>query len=135
MDWTTYINSLEKITIQDIAPIIRERLDKKDEFSLYGFREQRNVVLFGEYMGGFIPNPYLLMYDQEDNMCEKFYDMLQSEFPNVFQYSYVHYLTGEYDYLGITDNLNVCFPNLCTKDQEWIINQVYNDEKGESKTR
>lgn len=135
MNWTAYINSLEKITIQDIAPIIRERLNNQDEFSLYGFKVQRNAVFFGEYMSGFIPNPYLLIYNQEDNMCEKFYDMLQNEFPNVFQYSYVHGLTGEYDYLAITDNLNVYFPKLCEKDQEWIFHQVYNDIRGESKTR
>ena len=135
MDWTTYVNSLKKITIQDIATIIKDDLNKQEEVSSYGFKLQRNIVFFGKCNNGLIINPYLLIYNEEDNLCKELYDMLQNEFPNVFQYSYIHYLHGEYDYIATTNNLWIRFPNLCSEDQKWIFNQVHNDRENESKTR
>jgi len=133
MDWLTYINSLKEITMEDIPSIIREDLDKQDEFSFYGFKVQRNAVFFGKYEEGFITRPYLFTCDQDDNACEKFYDMLQSEFPNVFEYGYRHYFSGEYDYYGDADNLRIEFPKLSKKDEDWIFNQVHNNRKCEGK--
>ncbi len=52
MDWVTYKNSLKEITMEDIPSIIREDLDKQDEFSYYGFKIQRNAVFFGKYEEG-----------------------------------------------------------------------------------
>ncbi len=78
---------------------------------------------------GFITRPYLFTRDQDDNACEKFYDMLQSEYPNVFEYGYRHYFSGEYDYFGTTDNLRIEFPKLSKSDEDWIFNQVQNNRK------
>lgn len=128
MDSNDY--SLEKITMQDIADIIKENLYKTEDVSVYGFNSQWNGIVFGEYKNGFIYYPYLFPYNNEDNICEKFYDMLQNEFPNVFQYGYSHDIVGGYDYFGITDDnsLMVHFPNLFKNDQEWIRNKVLSDK-------
>ena len=133
MDWMTYINGLKEITMKDIPSIIREDLDKQNDISYYGFRSQTNVILFGKCEYGFITKPYLFTYDQDDNACEKLYDMLQNEFPNVFQYEYMHYLSGGYDYFGTTDNFTIEFPKLSKRDEEWIFNQVRNNKKGKGK--
>ena len=79
MDWMTYINGLKEITMKDIPSIIREDLDKQNDISYYGFRSQTNVILFGKCEYGFITKPYLFTYDQDDNACEKLYDMLQKD--------------------------------------------------------
>ena len=140
MDWKTYVNSLEKITIEDIPNIIKDDLEKKEEIkekSAYGFKQQRNNVLFGKYDNGVIPNPYLFLHDNDGNTCQDFYNMLQNNFPDVFNYNYRHYTSGEYDYYGVTDddNLEIEFPNLNSNDQEWIFNQVNNSKEIHNKTR
>ena len=127
-------DNLKKITIQDIAPIIRESLDKKDEVSFYSFKSYGDYVLFGKSKAGLITDPYKLIYDEEDNLCEKIYDMIQNEFPNVFKDGYSHDFTGEYDFFVTSDKLLIDFPNTCREDQEWIFNKIHPEQKGPIKT-
>ena len=130
MDWTSYINSFEKITIDDIAGIINEGLNN-EENTYYRFKKQKGVVLFGELSGGSIIKPYLVSQNNMDNLCEELYTLLVNNFPLVFHYSYEHYFSGEYEYYGYTDDekLMIRFPNVSPKNQEWIFNQVHNDNQ------
>ena len=141
MNWDDYVNSLEKISLEDIKNIIRknieENLDGKEEFTAYGFRKQRNIVFFGKFYNGTIPNPNLFTFENEENLCEELYNILQKEFPNVFNFNFEHSFSGEYDYYGYAndDKLEIQFPNFCQAHQEWIFNQVKLDRENNGKSR
>ena len=68
----------------------------------------------------------MVSYDEDVDTCAAFYELLQSSFPGVFHYNYSHDFSGGYEYFGYAndDCFTIRFPNLCEKDQKWIIYQV-----------
>ncbi len=130
MNFSEYVKSLKKITIQDIKEIINEDLINKDN-SAYGFRNQRGILLFGKLLNGMILEPNILMCENDDNLCEELYNLLQKEFSDNCEYSYEHGLFGEYEYLGIINNeeTTIYFPNYKESHQDWIVKKVMSDNK------
>lgn len=125
MNFSEYVKGLKRITLQDIKSIINEDLINKND-SVYGFRNQRGVLFFGELLYGGIPEPYVLMCENDDNLCEELYNLLQNEFLDNCEYSYEHSFIGKYDYLGIINDgqLMIYFPNYKQSHQNWIFKQI-----------
>lgn len=125
MNFSEYVKGLKKITLQDIKRIINEDLINKND-SVYGFRNYDGILLFGELLYGGIPEPYVLMCENDDNLCEELYELLQNEFSDNCRYNYEHSFSGEYDYLGIINEgqLMIYFPNYKQSHQSWIFKQV-----------
>lgn len=125
MDFSEYVKGLKRITLQDIKNIVNEDLINKNN-SVYGFREQRGILFFGELLYGMIPEPYVLICENDDNLCQELYNLLQKEFSDNCKYSYEHSFSGEYEYFGIINNGDVMiyFPNYKQCHQSWIFEQV-----------
>ena len=130
MTFTEYIKELKKITLQDIKNIINEDLINK-KTTLYGFKEQRGFLLFGEFENGRIPKPYVFMCENDDNLCQELYNLLQNEFLNNCTYSYEHDFGGKYEYFGILndEDLIIYFPSYKPSHQRWIHEQVSLDDQ------
>ena len=137
MTWTDYVNGLKKITIQEIMTIIKENLYNQEEYIYYGFQEKTNIILFGRFYNGTIVNPYVLTFDNIDNLCKELYIELKSNFPYVFNYNFEHSFSGEYDYYGYTynDKLTIQFPNVNEKNRKWIIDQINKDRQNKNRKR
>lgn len=125
MNFSEYLKGLKRITLQDIKNIINEDLVNENG-SVYGFRNQGGILLFGELLYGGIPKPYVLMCEDDDNLCEELYDLLQNEFLDNCRYNYEHSFSGKYDYFGIINEgqLIIYFPNYKQSHQSWIFNKV-----------
>ena len=52
MEWQEYVDSLEKISLEDTISIIEEIIDDPEKQGFYGFKEQRDLVFFGEEING-----------------------------------------------------------------------------------
>ena len=129
MDFSEYVKGLKKITLQDIKNIINEDLINKN-CSVYGFRKQRGILFFRELLNGLIPEPYVLMCNDENNLCQELYDLLQKEFLNN-EYSYEHSFGGEYEYYTIVGggDVMIYFPSYKQSYQSWIVEQIYSSNK------
>lgn len=123
MEFSECLKRLKKITIQDIKGIIDEDLKQNDDVT-YGFRNVRGFIFFGKLQYGFIPSPYLVMCEHEDNLCIELYELLEKEYK--CSYSFEHSFDGTYDYYGtINKGVEIYFPNLNVAHQSWILNQIY----------
>lgn len=130
MNFSEYVKELKRITLQDIKSIINEDLINKNN-SVYGFRNQRGVLFFGKLLYGMIPEPYVLMCENDDNLCQELYNLLQKEFLDNCKYSYEHSFSGEYEYLGIINDGEsmIYFPNYKQSHQSWILKEVMSNNK------
>lgn len=130
MDFSEYVKGLKRITLQDIKNIIDEDLINKNN-SVYGFRSQEGILFFGELLYGMIQKPYILMCENDDNLCQQLYNLLQKEFLDNCEYSYEHSLSGEYDYFGTINDgeVMIYFPNYKQSHQSWIFKQVNSNNK------
>ena len=129
MEWQEYVDSLEKISLEDTISIIEEIIDDPEKQGFYGFKEQRDLVFFGEEINGRIMNPYLVTCRKDDNLSERFYDLMNNAFTN-FNYNYIHHANGTKDYVAYYDEkIAVRFPNISRFDQEWILDQVNRDKE------
>ena len=142
MNWNNYINSLKRITIEDIKNIIKNNIEnpnKDDDDSVYyGFRKQDKYIFFGEiYFGGQISNPSILIHENEDNLCEELYNIIKNKFQDKFYFYFEHSLNGEYEYYGSTNDntLEIQFPNFNQKHNTWIFNQIKKDKENKNKTK
>lgn len=130
MNFYEYVKGLKRITLQDIKNIINEDLINENK-PVYGFRDKLGILLFGELLYGGIPEPYVLMCENEDDLCQELYNLLQKEFLDNCEYSYEHSFSGEYEYLGIINNgeAMIYFPNYKPSHQSWIFKQVNSNNK------
>lgn len=134
METKEYFNSLKKVDMNGVKEIIKKKLEVKGEYNALGFRTIDGLVLFGELDMGWIPNPCIFITDNKDNACEDLYNILQSDFKDIFKYGYVHNFSGDNDYYGYTDektgnDLWIYFPNITSKNSEWIEQRIYGKEQ------
>ena len=125
MNFSEYVSGLKKITLKDIKSKINEDLINK-KGSVYGFRNHGEIVFFGELLYGGIPEPYVLMCENDDNLCQELYDLLQIEFSDNCKYNYEHSFSGEYEYFGIINDGEsmIYFPNYKQSQQNWIFKEI-----------
>jgi len=126
MDYSEYVKSLKRITLQDIKNIINDDIIKK-KYSAFGFRYEKGLIFFGELLYGMIQEPCILMHENDENLCEELYNLLQSEFEDKCEYYYEHSFSGKYDYYSVINEgeSTIYFPNYKQNHQSWIVNKVF----------
>ncbi len=126
MDYKTYINNLDKVSIEDIMNIIEDNINN-GIVKYYGFRKNMYATLFGEIVNGILANPSVFTYENADTVCEELFKALNGKYPDGFNYSYAYSPSGEYNYIGYATDGTVCitFPNINYKNNAWIANHVY----------
>lgn len=120
MEFSKYVKELKRITMQDVIDTI------KSTKNVYGFRNQKGIILFGELQYSWVVNPSIVICENEDNLCQELYDMIETQLQNDYRCDYEHSFSGDNDYYCDiqSSGSTIYFPNYKQSHQDWINERV-----------